>query len=359
MIPSFMLLVFTIMASSPLAAQDQSCSIVMSSSASSIRFLEEQRDTRQSTCISSVIKKLGQAHDVDAVGVLASYLDFVDPATLPRPDGASDVRPDYPAVAALFQIGKPATHELLSAIQASESSIIRENAAKTYMFVYRDDLASGIRQLKKNEELIPKSAAFHCMTCDPRVHVKADGSDQKLIGNPNSDTVSVRIVDANSVEFIQKKNGTPTFTCTEIVSPDGNTKTEEFSETPTTQRVTGKALFTRVAKGPVGSHALSGSWQMQVVKNTASVGPLTTYQTTKDGLKVSADGETYEAKFDGKDYPVQGDSAHGTVSRRMIDDNTIEKTYEREGKVVRVSLEMVSEDGKSMRVASTDIQKKR
>ena len=65
----------------------------------------------------------------------------------------------------------------------------------------------------------------------------------------------------------------------------------------------------------------------------------------------------YEAKVDGKDYPAQGDSAHDTVSLHMIDDKTMEKTYKREGKVVRVSLEMVSEDGKSMRVASTDIQR--
>jgi hypothetical protein len=155
--PSLIFLALTIMACLPLAAQDQSCSAVMSTSASSIKFLEEQLDTRKSPCISSVIKQLGRAHDVNAVHVLVSYLDFVDPATLPSPDGFAVIRPDYPAGGALFQIGKPATRELLSAIQASESSTIRENAAKTYMFVYRDDLASGIRLLRR-KELIAKSA---------------------------------------------------------------------------------------------------------------------------------------------------------------------------------------------------------
>jgi hypothetical protein len=206
-------------------------------------------------------------------------------------------------------------------------------------------------------EYLLDKGMFHCMTCAPRVDVRADGSDQKLVGNPTYDTVAIRVVDASSVEFIDKKNGTPMFACTEIVSPDGNTKTEEFSETPTTQRVTGKAVFTRVAKGPAGSHALSGSWQMQTVRNTASIGPLTIYQSTKDGLKVSAGAENYEATFDGRDYPVHGDSAHGTTALRRIDDNTIEETYKRDGRVVRISVEMVSEDGKSMRVASTDIQR--
>ena len=205
-------------------------------------------------------------------------------------------------------------------------------------------------------EYLLAQGMFHCMSCTPRVDVKADGSDQKVTGYPY-DTLMVRVVSASSVEFIQKKNGSPTFACTEIVSPDGNTKTEEFSETPTTQRVTGKAVFIRVGKGPVGSHALSGLWQMQTIRNTASIGPLTTYQSTKNGLRVSAGSESYEANFDGKDYPVQGDSAHGTTSLQRIDDDTIEEIYKQDGRVVRVALAILSEDGKSMRVASTDVRR--
>jgi len=207
-------------------------------------------------------------------------------------------------------------------------------------------------------EYLLDKGVFHCMTCTPRVDIKADGSDQKLVGNPNYDTAAVRVVDARTVEFVDKKNGTPTFACTETVSPDGDTKTEEFSETPTTQRVTGKAVFTRVAKGPPGSHTLSGLWQMQTVRNTASIGPLTTYHATPDGLKMSAGDESYDAKFDGKDYPVQGDSAHGTITLKRIDDDTIEETRKRDGKVIRISLSMVSEDGESMRVESTDIRRR-
>ena len=99
-----------------------------------------------------------------------------------------------------------------------------------------------------------------------------------------------------------QKSGPPVFAGSEIVSPVGDTKREEFSETPTTQRVcriahTGKAVFTRVAKGPPGSHALSGLWQMPTVSNTASIGPLTTCLGTQDGLKLkmSAANESYDA----------------------------------------------------------------
>jgi hypothetical protein len=98
-------------------------------------------------------------------------------------------------------------------------------------------------------EYLLDDGMFHCMTCVPRVDVKADGSDQKPIGNPHYDTVAVRVVNATSVDFIRKKSCRHVFACTEIVSPVADTKTEKFSETPTTQRVTGKAVFTRVAKG--------------------------------------------------------------------------------------------------------------
>ena len=57
---SLILLVFTIASYSLSGAQDQSCSAVMSTWADSIRFLEGQKDTRQSPCISSVIRQLGR-----------------------------------------------------------------------------------------------------------------------------------------------------------------------------------------------------------------------------------------------------------------------------------------------------------
>jgi hypothetical protein len=154
---SLLVLGFTIMAYLPLTAQEQSCSAVISTPSASITFLEQQKGARQSPCISSVIKRLGQNRDVHAVHLLVSYLDFVDPSTARSPGATANVRPAYPAIEALFQIGQPAASELMSAIGASESAIIRQNAAKAYLSVYRDDLASGVRQLQK-EGLITKSA---------------------------------------------------------------------------------------------------------------------------------------------------------------------------------------------------------
>jgi hypothetical protein len=208
------------------------------------------------------------------------------------------------------------------------------------------------------EEYLLDNGVYRCLSCVPTVDVEADGSDQKVTGYANFDTLAVRVLDANSVEFTQKKAGKIIFVATETVSPDGNTMKEEFTNTIETQPVSGKANFARVSKGPPGAHALSGSWSMQTVKNDSREGPLSTYHSTKDGMTWSdRNSQSYDAKFDGKDYPLQGDPGHTTVSLKRIADNTIEQTEKQEGKIVRISRMTVSKDGKSMKVESVDKQR--
>jgi hypothetical protein len=75
----------------------------------------------------------------------------MDPKTAPLSNGGATVWPSYPAVSALFQIGKPAANELLSAIQAGRSAELRANSTKAYMYIYRDNLSLGIQALKSAE----------------------------------------------------------------------------------------------------------------------------------------------------------------------------------------------------------------
>jgi hypothetical protein len=203
------------------------------------------------------------------------------------------------------------------------------------------------------EEYLLENGMYHCITCVPRVDVEMNGVDQKVVGHPNFDTIAIRAVYANSVKFVQKKNGQPTFTCTETVSTDGRTMTEEFSETPSSQRVTGYATFTRVMKGPVGAHPLSGSWQMRTIRNVSKRSPTVTYQWVGNGLRITEGGTATVVKFDGKDHPVEGEPQR-TVSLRMIDGRTVEETDKQDGRVVRTVRMTVSKDGKSMKVHSND-----
>jgi len=57
---------------------------------------------------------------------------------------------------------------------------------------------------------------------------KFDGRDYPVTGVPNAETVSVKRIDADTVETTQKKGGQPVMTVTTKVSKDGKTRTSTF-----------------------------------------------------------------------------------------------------------------------------------
>ena len=61
---------------------------------------------------------------------------------------------------------------------------------------------------------------YECLTCVPKVAVRADGTDQKVSGHPYYDTVAVHVVNASSVEIIEKKDGKIMYTDNESISAD-------------------------------------------------------------------------------------------------------------------------------------------
>jgi len=196
---------------------------------------------------------------------------------------------------------------------------------------------------------------YECLTCVPKVAVKADGTDQKVTGHPYFDTIAVHVVNASSVEIIQKKDGKVMYSDTATISADGNTLNDKFTDSSGTQPVTGEATSTRVSPAPVGAHAVSGAWRMSKFNTVSSNGLTVTYKGTGDGLKMSdLNGNSYDAKFDGKDYPIQGDPGHTMVSLKRIGDNTIEETDKRNGKIVGVYRMTVSADGKSIHAEYND-----
>lgn len=196
---------------------------------------------------------------------------------------------------------------------------------------------------------------YECLTCVPKVSVKADGSEQKVTGHPYYDTMAVKVVNASSIEIIEKKDGKVVYTDTATVSSDGKTLTDKFTDNTGTQPVTGEATETRVASGPAGAHALSGSWRMEKMNSVSDNGLTVTYQGTENGLKMSdLNGNSYDAKFDGKDYPISGDPAHTMVSLKRVGDNSIEETDKRDGKIVGVLRLTVTKDGKSIQAEYND-----
>jgi hypothetical protein len=207
------------------------------------------------------------------------------------------------------------------------------------------------------EEYLVENGMYQCVSCVPPVHVNTDARDEKVEGHEAYyDTISAKILDDKSLQFTFKKNGKVVARSTETVSADGRTMLEEFTNAPGPDAVTGKAGFIRVGEAPAGSHPLSGKWQMRTIHNATQTGTLTTYRTIPGGLKILNGRQSYEVKFDGRDYPVAGDR-HATVSMRVINDSTMEETDKNNGKIMTIIRMSVSEGGKTMKVESLDKQR--
>jgi len=209
----------------------------------------------------------------------------------------------------------------------------------------------------KPEVYAVEKGMYSCPTCVPKVDIKADGTDQKVAVSHYFDTASVKVVDAASIEIINKKDGKTVYTETDKVSPDGNSLSEKFSDQTqgNPEPVTGEVVMTRVSKGASGSHAVSGSWRAQKVSDVSKNGLTITLQATDRGLKMSTPtGQSYDAMFDGKEYPVQGDPGKTVVTLKKIGKDTIEETDKRDGKIVSVFRMTVSKDGKSINAVVDD-----
>jgi hypothetical protein len=209
----------------------------------------------------------------------------------------------------------------------------------------------------KPDVFLLQGGMYHCKTCVPPVDIKADGQDQKVEGYPYFDMMSVKVVDDHTIETITKKNGKTNGTSKTSVSPDGNTLMFEFSDSSATSGdpVTGKGEETRVAKGPAGSHAISGSWRTSKMDSFSDNGLAVTYKVEGESLTMTnPTGQSYTAKLDGTDAPYKGDPGTTSVSVKRMDKSTIEESDKRDGKVIGVARMTVSADGKSMAISYDD-----
>lgn len=213
---------------------------------------------------------------------------------------------------------------------------------------------------QKPEVYSLQNGTYECESCVPRINVKADGKDYPVAGSPYFSTIAVQAVDNNSIRITEKQRDRVVYVETDTVSADGNTLTEKIADSsaPNEQPVTGEETFKRVGPGPAGASPISGSWQAESLRDISENGITVTYQSTVDGLKASTpSGEGYSAKFDGKEYRVQGAPAHNTVSLKRVKANTIIETDKLDGRAHYILRMTVLPDGKTMRVTETDLER--
>jgi hypothetical protein len=199
-----------------------------------------------------------------------------------------------------------------------------------------------------------KDGTYQCGSCAPPYSVKADGADQKVAGHSYYDTVAVRVVDAHSIEITSKLAGKVIQSDTAVVSPDGSTLTESFKDMSGSQVATFKQVSKRAAAGPAGSHAISGSWKIDKVPELSDTASTITYKMTAEGFQMRWNGQSYDARFDGKKYLTANDPGKTWVSLKKISNDTVEETDSHDGKVTDIYRMTVSADGKTMSVVDDD-----
>ena len=209
---------------------------------------------------------------------------------------------------------------------------------------------------KKPDVYLLQNGMYECKSCNPSVNIKADGQFQKVSGDPYRDALMVKVVDDKHIEMASQKEGKDVGKTTRSVSDDGNTMTVEWTYygNPTGGPVSGTDHMKRVAKGPAGANAVSGSWRDEKADVATADAITFTFKGGGDELSYSTPtGQSYEAKLDGKDVPYVGDPGTTSASLKRIGDS-IEETDKRDGKVISVAKMTVSKDGKTMTIDVDD-----
>ena len=215
--------------------------------------------------------------------------------------------------------------------------------------------AESYKTTGKADQFQVVDGMYTCGSCVPEVKVKADGNDHAVTGHDYYDTVAVVVQSTSAIQVINKKGGKPAGTVTYTASTDGKTLTGKFQDYSGTQVATGSFTETRRAKGPPGSHAVSGSWQPDAVSDTNEALRTVAYEMGTDHFSMHWNGQSYNAKFDGKEYPIHNDPG-GTVGRvNKVGDHEVDETDSRQGKVTDEIRIAAASDGMTMEVTDNDV----
>lgn len=208
---------------------------------------------------------------------------------------------------------------------------------------------SSVKFEQKPDEFLLQNGKYDCKSCTPPVSIAADGAYHQVANHPYYDEESVKVVDPNTVQLSTKLKGRETGRSTVAVSGDGKTLKIDWTDTSVANAKanTGSYEETRVATGPAGSHAISGSWTPSKIARVNQEAITTTFKVDGDTLHMSSPtGVSYDAKLDGTPTPVKGDPAGATASVKKLADNSYQETDSAGGKAVNVTTFTLQSDGK-------------
>ena len=116
----------------------------------------------------------------------------------------------------------------------------------------------------------------------------------------------------------------------------------------------------------LAADANMGTWKLNEAKSKLAPGwgkiNTVVYAAAGDAVKITVDGvasngkpvhNEWTGKYDGKDYPVAGDSTSDVRSYTRVDDRTLDFAAKKDGKTTLTGRVAVAADGKSRTVTTT------
>jgi hypothetical protein len=194
---------------------------------------------------------------------------------------------------------------------------------------------NSVKVSGKPDSRVIEGGAYSCSSCVPAIDkLPADGAYHKVAGHAYYDEMKVTILSPTAIEIATQRDGKPASVTSYTLSADGNTANGKFTDYSGSAPATGMFTEKRVGPAPAGAHATSGAWLPQAVSSANDALSIVVYAMTADGFSMKANGQSYEAKFDGKQYPVTGDPGGTKVTLKKIDDHTVQESDYRQGKEV-------------------------
>jgi hypothetical protein len=207
-------------------------------------------------------------------------------------------------------------------------------AASPFDGTWKIDIASA-KQSQKPDVIVLKDGIYECSTCVPALKVAADGVSHPVAGRDYYDALTVTVVDPMTIRSRSTKGGITVSEGTRTISADGTTMTATYTSSNNANGtpLTNTSRMKRVAAGPAGAHAISGSWvPINEGAQIAEANLLSTFKLAGKTFSLSyPTGESYVAVLGGPKVPLKGDKAGTMVSVRMTGADTIEESTFRGG----------------------------
>lgn len=215
----------------------------------------------------------------------------------------------------------------------------------------------GSQQGLPTDIYLVQGGLYSCASCTPPRRYPADGRLRAVAEDPgvseavtiiDERTISTRIVQSDLVRSTRMRVARDGRTAT-YVSIDRRTGIEGPLRT--------EYLARRIASGPAGSHAVSGTWRG--IRYVSVPVQLRTTILSDSGHALSyrtGSGFSYSARYGGGFVPIEGPyDGSVAVSVLKAGPRQLVETRRRGGKDVQVRTYTVRADGRRMEIATTDL----